>query len=205
MNSLELAEHRLLVSMFVDAHRPDRRYLTQEDFQHDYQVDVDTRLFNSIVVDLRKQGIVKTSPQGGTYAVRLHGDGHKTALSRILKALDADTFEVDWQTKRISYDAEECGQDSLIPRPCHWMLLNSATKEAAKLSASASPHYSASQIVGRDINHFYGDVVRQRVSNQNGKGGDGGWTKWGTIFGGLGVITAIAAIVAAWYFWRYSS
>ncbi len=199
MNSLELTEHRILVSMFIDAHRPERRYVTRQDFLTDYHTEADTRLFNSIAMDLRKQGLAKVVPDRGTYAIRLHGDAYKAALSRILDTLKADTFEVDWQTKRILTDADESDHDSLIPCESGWMLLTCERKT----SGSAIPTPASSQIAGRDINQFFGPVYGNGVNQPIAGEGESWWSRWGTIFGGLSAILAVAAIIAAWYFWRY--
>jgi hypothetical protein len=203
VNSLELVEHRLLVSMLVDAHRPDRRYMTRQDLQSDYHTDVDTRLFNSIVADLRKQGIVKATPQGGTYAVRLHSDAYKVALARILATLKADVFDVDWQTKRIITDAEEQDHDGLVPCLENWMLLTCDKKAASASTTPAPATPSLTQTAARDVNNFYGSIHGHGVSNRVEKGGDGWWTRWGTIFGGVSALLAIGALVAAWFFWRF--
>jgi hypothetical protein len=200
VNNVELAEHRLLVSMFIDSHRPDRRSMSRQDFQTDYSTTVDTRLFNSIVTDLRRQGLVKTSPDAGSFFVRLHSDAYKSALSRILLALNADAFEVDWDTKRIFTDADELDQDRLIPCPKLWVLITSEKRA----TAASDPIATSSQVAGRDINHFYAPVAGPGVSNnQPVESNESWWTRWGTIFGGLGALLAAVAILATWYFWRY--
>jgi len=137
MNSVELAEHRMLVAMFIDSHRPDRRYMTRQDFA-DYHVDLEHALFRSIVTDLKSQGVVKAVPNGATYSVRLHADAHKEALSRILANLDADTFEVDWSTKRITHDGQAGDHDKLIPCPNSWMMLEFESERKPPVPAAAA-------------------------------------------------------------------
>ncbi|UYY77749.1 hypothetical protein [Sphingomonas sp. R1] len=199
MNKVELAEHLLLVSMFIDSHRPDRRYMSRQDFEVDYNTSVDTRLFNSIVADLREQGLVKASPNAGSYFVRLHSNAYKIALQRILTSLDADVFEIDWETKRIVTDAEEWAQETLIPGLKLWVLLS---REKIK-SGGSVPIAQSSQVAGRDINHFYGAVAGPGVINKTGDSKESWWTRWSTVFGGLSALLAILAILATWYFWRY--
>lgn len=175
--------------------------MTRQDFQSDYHTDIDHRLFNSIVADLRKRSIIKAVPQGATYAIRLHSDSYKVALGKILDALNADTFEVDWATKHILTDAEEQDQDGLIPFPDQWMLLTCDKK--AKPAPSPHTRPSATQVAARDINHFYGAVHGGGIHNVPEGDGNGRWTRWGTIFGGISAVLAVAAIAAAWFFWRY--
>jgi hypothetical protein len=65
------------------------------------------------------------------------------------------------------------------------------------------PAPASSQIAGRDINQFFGPVHGHGVNQPVAGEGESWWSRWGTIFGGLSAILAVAAIIAAWYFWRY--
>lgn len=138
----------MLTAMFIDSHRPDRRYMTRQDFA-DYFVSVESVLYRGIVTDLRKQGIAKAQSDGATYRVRLHTEGHKAALARILKALSADTFSVDWQTKRILHDAQGGEIDSLIPTPDGWMLLTAEPKGKKAGSAPIAKMASTGQVAAK--------------------------------------------------------
>jgi hypothetical protein len=184
MNAVEAAEHRLLVSVFIDAHRPDRRWLSRQDLQTEYHTDLDTRLFNSIVVDLRRDSILKTAPVNGTYAARLHGDAYKRALATILRTLDADTFEVDWQTKRIVTDAEVADKDKLIPRANGWMLL--------PINKTAKP--VTHEAVGCDATS---PIAAPIARSESSSGREGPWTKWGVIIAGLGLLVAVVGTAVA--------
>lgn len=183
MNRLELTEHRILVALFIDSHRPERRYMTRDNVHTDYHTDVEMRLFNSIVTDLRKRSIAKATPQGGTYAVRLHSDGYKEALATILRSLDADTFDVDWQTKRIITDTEGDDLSALIPCPNGWMVM-----QADRLGKLAS-----APIVREDDHNVVAPTVfSTSASNRI----EGPWTKWGVIIAVVGVLVTI--LIAMW-------
>ena len=196
MNGLERTQHRVLVGMFIDIHRPERRYMTRQDFQSDYYTQVDTRLFNSLASNLRKEGVVKAIPQGGTFAIRLHSDAYATVLGRILEALSASTFEVDWQNKRIITDGGEQNTDGLIPCPNHWMLLTCEKKDGLVPMIDVGP--ATKQAAGRDINNFYGTVHGGAIHNDVETSANDWWTRWGTIFGGASVIVTMGVLLAEW-------
>ena len=177
MNSLELTEHRMLVAMVIDSHRPDRRYMSRKDFA-EYHVEVEPALFRSIVLDLREQGVAKAVPTLGSYAVRLHANGHKEALARILKALDADTFTVDWDTKRIMHDALADDHDSLVPSPDMWMLMEMDSKR--KPPAVVGEHHAGKNFLAHAAH-------AAAVSKSN----EGPWTKVGVIITALSLLAAI--------------
>ncbi|PZU70216.1 MAG: hypothetical protein DI554_00295 [Sphingobium sp.] len=172
MNSVELVEHQMITAMFIDSHRPDHRYMSRATFA-EYHVSVDQPLFRSIALDLKSQGITKTSMSDMGLLVRLHSDAHKNALNRILKNLGATTFSVDWDTKRILTDADKV-EDALFPCPENWMLASFA-KPGAKDSL---PTTTVSDRIGRD--HLQTAAT------------EGPWTKAGVIVGILALIATVA-------------
>jgi hypothetical protein len=176
------------------------------DLLADYSTNVDIKLFNSIVSEFREENIVKVNSSEGTYAVRLRADAYANVLGRILTAVDADTFDVDWQTKRIMTDARKRGFEDVVACQNQWMLLTVESKgDDIPNRASAETPDLSTQIAGRDINHFYGSVHGNGIENSTSDARENWWARWGTIFGGIGVAVAVLAIAASWYFWRYPS
>lgn len=135
MNDVDRARNRLLIGLFVDSHRPERRYLSREQLQAEYSLKLDTPLFNGLTEELRDAGLIKAYPDRATYFVRLRTDAHAAALGRILQALEADSFTVNWQGQRIGTDADdELSQELLTTIPEGWLLMTYAQQKA-----SASP------------------------------------------------------------------
>ncbi|WP_158258101.1 hypothetical protein [Sphingopyxis lindanitolerans] len=64
MNDVEKARNRLLIALFVDSHRPERRHLSREELQTEYFLTLDTPLFNSLAKELREAGLIKTYCRG---------------------------------------------------------------------------------------------------------------------------------------------
>lgn len=173
MNAVEVAEHRLLVCMFIDAHRPERRYMSREVFRSEYHTDLDTRLFNSIITDLRTRELVKATPTLGSWAVRLHHTAYGAALTVILRNIEADTFEVDWGTKRIVTDSPVQNKDELFPCANGWMLLT-VQKKGVVTPAPVAPVQAPVPAVSSS---------------------EGPWTKIGVIVAVLSLIAAVVGII----------
>jgi len=198
MNQLDVARNKLLIALFVDSHRPERRHLSREQLQTEYFLKLDTRLFNSLAKELRDGGLIKTYPDRATYLVRLRSDAHAAALSRILAAIDAESFSVNWQGQRIGTDAEsELSKELLMAIPDGWLLMTYA-KAKPTMAAASTPALAQQISAARDVIVIGGNVHDSTIAGSE-RDNSTGWTKWGTIFGGLGLLVAIAAIISEFY------
>ncbi|MHA4837201.1 hypothetical protein [Sphingopyxis sp. MSC1_008] len=198
MNDVEKARNKLLIALFVESHRPERRQLSREQLQSEYFLKMDTPLFNGLAKELRDAGLIKIYPDRATYVVRLRSDAHAAALGRILAAIDAESFNVNWQGQRIGTDADsELSRELLKAIPDGWLLLTWAKDDPAPTTPTHSPLTSQHISAARDVIMVGGNV--HHPADAGGDRGSLGWTKWRTIFGGLGLIVAIAAIFVAEY------
>lgn len=202
MNQVELAEHRLTVALFLDMEKQADQWLDRDRAESEYNVKLTERLFASIVHELESRGwaITWTDIVGGEErtAAMLNRQRHAQVLKRILEAIQADTFEVDWQTKRILTDAEHLDSDRMMPCPNGWMLLfceRTKPKEdgpSIQQREESQPQKDGFQLAAGGINNFYGPATQ----NHGVQSSESSWTKWGTIAGIIGVLLA----VVIWYF-----
>lgn len=202
MNDVEKARTKLLIGLFVDSHRPEKRYLSREQLQSEYFLTLDTPLFNSLAKELKDAGLVKTYPDRATYLVKMRSDAHASALSRILNALDAESFSVNWQGQRIGTDADsELSRELMKAIPDDWLLLTWAKDNPAPTTAP-SPPTSQNISAARDVIMVGSNVHGSSIAGRH-EGKSDSWARWGTIFGGIGALVAAAALAAAYYFWKY--
>lgn len=202
LNSVELAEHRLTVAMFLDMEKQADQWLDRDRLERDYNVKLTERLFASITGEMGGRGWAETwvEVEEGEEksAAFLKTEKHAKVLRRILDNLDAKTFEVDWQTKRIATDALSDDADNLIPCPNGWMIcqLERANPQPAQprppRAATGAAPAGSTYTAARDINNFYGPATQ----NHHAPSGENWWAKWGTIAGIVGVLLA----GAIWYF-----
>src|SRR3546814_752615 len=164
MNQVEIARAKLLIALFVDSHRPDKRSLSREQIESEYFTRLDTPLFNSLVTEFRRSGLVKAYPDRATYFVRLRTDAHATALNHILNSLDAKTFDVNWQGQRIGTDADaELANELLAAIPDGWLLM---TYEKNDPIAPKTPSAPSQVTAGGDFIWVGGDVHQSSIAGR---------------------------------------
>src|SRR3546814_12182857 len=98
MNQVEIARAKLLIALFVDSHRPDKRSLSREQIESEYFTRLDTPLFNSLVTEFRRYGLVKAYPDRETYFVRLRTDANARSEERRVGREGVSTCRSRWLT-----------------------------------------------------------------------------------------------------------
>lgn len=204
MNSVELLEHRILIALYITKcsypSNPFQRWISREELHRTFHIEAEPNMFRSIVLGFKDEGLARTSNDARVLMICLNPNGMKEALKRILKALNADTFDVNAKQERILTDAEN-KDEKLIPTPNGWMLMHCEKIGAttpAPAAATPSP-LAGGQIavpvhgpVGGNVNVF----MNSPHSNAAGeKHGADWWARWGTIIGGLSLLVAIIVAV----------
>ena len=207
MTSLDLVEHRFLVALYITKICDHQAWLSRDDLHLKFNTDVAPELFQSIVLNLKRDGLVKASQSGGVLRAKLPIDAIKTVLARILATLNAETFEIHAGKESVMTDAEG-DVDALIPTPRGWMTLTCG-KEDAKPAENPKPVVAnpvsyeggpavqvtqASSSVGRDLNVFIHSPASSVGSSTPSKGADA-WTRWGVIIGGAALLASIVIAV----------
>lgn len=154
VTEFEQAEARLLTALFIDHHREARRMLSRPELETEYHIRVDGRQFEILAADLERREIVKAFRDKDGSSLILLDHGYRPALEIILRYLDADTFEVNYQGQRILHDGD-AGRD--VPSPSGWMLLGCEkkgvrpAKAAAPITAAEGEPVIVGSSVSRDI------------------------------------------------------
>jgi len=203
MTSLELVEHRLLVAFYLTKTCDHQAWLSRDDLHLKFNTEVTPALFQSIVLNQKKAGLLKTSQSSGMLRAKLPIDAMTTALARILATLKAETFEIHAGRESILTDAE-VDVDELIPTPRGWHIETCPKKNAEKAEnprglvahpvshegGSAVQVTQASSSAGRDLNVFIHSSVSSVGNSTPSKGADA-WTRWGVIIGGAAFLASI--------------
>ncbi|KAA9018276.1 hypothetical protein [Sphingobium limneticum] len=193
MNDVELAEHQLLVSLFIDYHVNNGRWFDRALAASDYNVSISEHLFSSLSYSFQKRGwteVTEWNDQGDLKAATaIRPDAYAEVQSQILRSLDADTFLVDAATKRITTDAQDI-DEKLIPCSEGWWLATIGPK-AVKAEPSPVASHPAVNHAGRDI--YNGPVT---MTNKDAAQSADGWTRWGVYI----AIAGLALSAAVWYF-----
>lgn len=198
MSAFDIAEGRILIALFIAHHGERREILTWEEIEARYHTKVSKMQFEAIVGELERHGVAKVFRDKDGSGALLLDHGVRFAHDRILKFLDADIFDVNWQGERILTDAPE-GTD--VPCPNGWMLLHTAKVEqkarrpAAPVESLAAPAPHGIS-AGRDVIMNVGSPGAQAdASTRSGRQSESGWVKWQTILAAIGVVVAVFAIV----------
>jgi hypothetical protein len=197
VDDFELAERNVLAALFIDSHRSGDRLLDAEELARLYHIHVSEKWFAAIVAELKAEGMVMTYADKESSSAVLVDGGYKAARQRVLEQLGAASFQVDWNKEEILTDAE---YPDRYPLPIGWKWLQydsdnrkpkasprpiaevQGTAEAIPLSfATLNPE----TIVGMPLPTPPPPPPPRRID----------WTKWGTIFGGVSVLIALAALV----------
>lgn len=111
----------------------------------------------------------------GSVAVGLKPGRFADALAIVLDYLDADLFEVSWEKEEILTDASAAVE---IPAPNGWKLLHVEKTNQPAVTPTVYGHHQ----------HLIPphDAPKRATID---------WTKWGTIFGGAGILVTILIAV----------
>lgn len=200
MDPFDFAERNVLAALFIDSHRPGDRLLDVDELAHSYHVHVSERWFAAIVADLKARGIVMTFADKESSSAVLIDGGYKAARRQLLDHLGATNFQVDWKKQEILTDVD-CPEGfpmavgwkwrqyagekpNPAPKPEPRPLFEGTAESIPWEAQVASPEV----IAGIPFPLLRAaPVPPERIH----------WTKWGTIFGGIGVLLTLAALLIA--------
>jgi hypothetical protein len=197
MSTFDIAEGRILIALFIAHHGEKREILTWEDIEARYHTKVSKLQFEAIVGELEQTGVIKVFRDKDGSGVLLLDHSVRFAYDKIVRFLNADTFEVNWKAERILTDAPE-GTD--VPCPNGWMLMHTAKagKQDLECPMTAEPARAHKHGVsaGRDMLINVGSPDALLSTNPHRiREPESWWVKWQTLLTGAGVILAAAAIV----------
>ncbi|MFX4087508.1 hypothetical protein ACKU27_20680 [Sphingobium yanoikuyae] len=204
LNDVELAQHRMLVALFIDATGHEDRWIDRARLKSEYNVDLSERLFTSIAHGFKRSGWVELSEEMNDgkleIAVFVRSTAYARVQNEILDTLGAKSFDVNYEYGRITTDARPEEQGKMIPCRQGWLIMTIDREESARPSVPTiqTDPLGDANYAARDIYHVTGTV------NNNTSPSDTKWTeRWPVYIAALAfILTALMWVVSDQFPWN---